>query len=200
MQKVHVRRVHLRLLPGLVEMSAIAPRITLEGKRHKNSSIEGRLVETEQIPKLSSDSAPHAAQPLAWWGRPLAVATAIVFCISSAFPVVAAFVKDTESWPKWWGVLDVGIAFFLALLAFGVIGMTQGRVDREAEQASYRAYRVLIHGVFVMLAVFVFFGDRIVWSNCLTGIAWRGWLLFYGLPAWFTAFGATAHRRGSPPA
>jgi hypothetical protein len=42
------------------------------------------------------------------------------------------------------------------------------------------------------MVVFVLFGDRIVWSNCLTGFAWRAWLLFYGLPAWFTALGSTA--------
>jgi hypothetical protein len=156
-------------------------------------------METDQIPKLGPVSASHTAEPLAWWGRPLAIAAAIVFCISSAFPAVAAFVKDTESWPKWWGVLDVAIAFLLALLAFLVIGITQRRMTKEAEQASYRAYRVLIHGIFVMLAVFVLFGDRIIWSNCLTGIAWRGWLLFYGLPAWFAALGATAPTSGPSP-
>jgi hypothetical protein len=26
------------------------------------------------------------------------------------FPAVAAFVKDTKAWPKWWGVLDVTLA------------------------------------------------------------------------------------------
>jgi hypothetical protein len=58
---------------------------------------------------------------------------------------------------------------------------------KQAEDESYRAYRILIHGIFVMLAVFFLFGDRIVWSNCLTGIAWRTWPLLYSLPAWFTA-------------
>ena len=101
------------------------------------------------------------------------MATAIVFCISSAFPAVAAFVQDTESWPKWWGVLDVGIAFLIAMLAFAVIGLARGKVTKQAEDESYRAYRILIHGIFVMLAVFFLFGNRIVWSNCLTGIAWR---------------------------
>ena len=129
---------------------------------------------------------------LARWGRPLAIATAVVFCISSAFPVVAGFVTDTEAWPKWWGVLDVAIAFVLAVLAFAVIGLAQGKVMKRAEDASYRAYRVLIHGIFALLVVFFLFGDRIVWSNCLSGFAWRAWLLFYGLPAWFTVLGAAA--------
>jgi len=131
---------------------------------------------------------------LAPWGRPLALATAVVFCISSVFPAVAAFVTDAESWPKWWGVLDVGIAFLLALLAMAVLGLADGRVNKPAEDASYRAYRTLTHGIFAVLVVFFLFGDRIVWSNCLTGFAWRTWLLLYSLPAWFTVLSASGPR------
>jgi hypothetical protein len=112
-----------------------------------------------------------------------------VFFISSAFPVVGAFVKDKEAWPKWFGVLDVSIASVLAILAIAILALGSGKVDKQAEDASYRAYRVLIHGIFAMMVVSVFFGDQIVWSNCLTGFAWRYWLLLYGLPAWFAVFG-----------
>jgi hypothetical protein len=140
----------------------------------------------------------QTSAPLARWGRPLAITSAIVFCISSAFPVVAGFVTNAETWPRWWGVLDVAIAFFLAMVALAVIGVAQGRVNQPAEEASYRAYRVLIHGILVLLVVFFLFGDRIVWSNCLTGFAWRSWLLFYGLPAWLTVLGAAAGPGGSP--
>jgi hypothetical protein len=122
-------------------------------------------------------------------GRLLAVATAVVFVISSVFPVVAAGVRDRELWPKWWGVLDVGIAFVLAILAFAVMAVPYGKVDKQAGDACYRAYRVLIHAIFVVLVVFFLFGDRIVWSNCLTGLAWRFWLLLYGLPAWLAVAG-----------
>jgi hypothetical protein len=55
------------------------------------------------------------------------------------------------------------------------------------EDATYRAYRVLIHGIFVVLVVFFLAGDQITWTNCLTGFGWRAWLLFYALPAWFPA-------------
>jgi hypothetical protein len=72
----------------------------------------------------------------------------------------------------------VAIAFVLAMRALAVMGFAQGKVNKPAEDASYRAYRVLIHGIFDMLVVFFLFGDRIVWSNCLTGFAWRAWLLF----------------------
>jgi hypothetical protein len=137
---------------------------------------------------VNAGSAPHATATPIRWARPLAVAAAVVFGISSAFPAVAAFVKDTESWPQWWGVLDVGIAFVLAALALAVIGLAQGKVDERAEGASYRAYRVLAHGILVALGAFFLLGDRIVWGNCLTGVAWRTWLLLYSLPAWFAAF------------
>jgi hypothetical protein len=139
----------------------------------------------------ANPSAPLLA-PQVPWSRPLALTAAIVFFLSSAFPVVAAFVHDTAAWPKWWGILDVLIAFVLALLAFAVLGLGQRKVDRPAEEASYRAYRILLHGIFVLLVVFALFGDWIVWSNCLSGLAWRAWLLLYCLPAWFTVFRAEA--------
>src|SRR5262245_37339640 len=93
------------------------------------------------------------------WGRPLAIATAFVFFISTAFPMVAAFVKDRDNWPKWWGVLDVSIAFVLAMLACAVLGLGRREVNKRAEEVSYRAYRVLIHGIFAVLLVFFLFGD-----------------------------------------
>jgi hypothetical protein len=129
------------------------------------------------------------------WGRRLAITVAIVFCISSVFPVVAGFVHDRESWPKWWGVLDVAIAFLLAVLVIAVIALALGKVTKQAEDATYRAYRVLIHGIFGVSVVFFLAGDRIVWSNCLLGFVWRYWLLLYGLPAWFTVLGATGEPR-----
>src|SRR5262245_16764132 len=154
--------------------------------------MERRAMASEQINRPArGELTRRASTPLALWGRTLAVASAVVFCISSAFPVVAAFVRDTGAWPRWWGVLDVAIAFRLALLAFAVVGVAHGEVSKQAEDASYRAYRVLTYGVLVLLVVFFLFGDQIVWGNCLTGFAWRAWLLLYGLPSWFTAFGAS---------
>jgi hypothetical protein len=134
------------------------------------------------------DPTPHASKALATWGRPLAVATAVVFFVSSVFPLAAGLSKHTERFPGWWGPLDVGIALVLGLMATVVLGLAQGHVTRQAEDASYRAYRVLIHAIFAMLLVFFLLGDRIVWVNCATGFAWRDWLLLYSLPAWFTAF------------
>jgi len=129
---------------------------------------------------------------VARWGRSLALATAVVFVISSVFPVVAGLSKNTASFPKIWGKLDVGLAFVLAVMAFAVMALARNSVDKRAEESTYRAYRVLLHGIFVMLLVFFVFGDRIVWINCLTGFAWRSWLLLYALPEWIVALRADA--------
>jgi len=115
-----------------------------------------------------------------------------VFFVSLAFPVVAGLSRNTASFPKWWGRLDVGLAFVLATLTLGVVAVARGRVAKQAVDATYRAYRILNHGIFVMLIVFFLAGDRIVWANCLTGLAWRAWLLLYILPEWFTAIRVNA--------
>ena len=141
-------------------------------------------METEQA---NPNPTPPANVPRALWGRRLALIAAVVFCISSAFPVIAGLSKNTASFPKWWGMLDVGIAFVLATLAIVILAIANGRVNRQAQDSSYRAYRVLIHGILAIIVVFFLLGDRVTWSNCLTGLAWRTWLLLYSLPAWFTA-------------
>jgi hypothetical protein len=61
------------------------------------------------------------------------------------------------------------------------------RVNKQADEATYRAYRFLTHGILLMLVVFFLAGERITWINCLTGLGWRTWLLLYALPSWFTA-------------
>ena len=122
------------------------------------------------------------------WGRPLALASAVLFFVSSLFPLIAGLSKNTASFPKWWGMLDVGLAFVLVILAFAII-VPNSKVSNQAADASYRTYRVLTHGILIMCVVFFLFGDRIVWINCLTGFAWRAWLLLYALPAWFNALG-----------
>jgi len=137
--------------------------------------------------KPSQGPNPHAtssAKPRVLWGRPLAVAAAVAFFLSSVFPVVAGLSKNTASFPKWWGALDVGLAFVLAGLALGVMAAAQGGEDKQVIYASYHAYRILNHGIVVMLGVFFLVGDRVVWTRCLTGFAWRAWLLIYVLPAW----------------
>jgi hypothetical protein len=123
------------------------------------------------------------------WSTALCIATAIVFLVSLVFPVGAGLAKDTSSFPRWWGIADVGIAFVLAALTLAVLAIGTPRVTKQVEETTYRTYRVLIHGIFVLMVVFVFAGDRIAWSHGLSGLAWRSWLLLYTLPAWIAAYG-----------
>jgi hypothetical protein len=133
-----------------------------------------------------------ATPPLPHWSRALAVATAAIFCLSTAFPVVAGLSRNPEAFPKWWGIADVVLAFVLAAMVFAVMVAAHGKVSRQVEDVTYRAYRILIHGIFVMLVVFFLAGDRITWTNCLIGLGWRAWLLLYALPAWFAALRTVA--------
>jgi len=143
---------------------------------------------TEQLhQRANPNRSQSTALPGARWARRFAVATAVAFVISAVFPIVAGLSRDTASFPKWWGALDVGIAFVLAFLATVTMALAQAHVDKEAEDASYRAYRILIHGIIAMLGVFFLIGDRIVWAQCLTGFAWRTWLVLYALPYWIRA-------------
>jgi hypothetical protein len=143
---------------------------------------------TEQTnqPSDLNPTSPGTA-PRTHWGRRLAIAAAVVFVISSVFPVVAGLSKDTASFPSWWGTLDVGIAFVLGALVIAIHVVAGSNPSKQAEEASYRAYRILIQAIFALLVVFFVSGDRVVWPNCLTGLAWRYWLLLYSLPAWFAA-------------
>jgi hypothetical protein len=128
------------------------------------------------------------------WARLLAIVTAGTFLISSIFPVIAGLSNNTASFPKWWGVVDVLLAFFLAILVMVILAFAGHNVDQQATAASYRTYRILIHGILVMIIIFFLFGDRIVWINCLTGLAWRAWLLLYCLPAWSATVRAAGGR------
>jgi hypothetical protein len=118
--------------------------------------------------------------------RPLAIVTAILFAISAVFPVAAGLMKDTAAFSKWWGIADVAIAFFLVILVFWIMALVGKNVSHEVQGATYRAYRVLLHGILALVVVFFLFG-RIAWINCITGFAWRAWLLLYVLPYWLTA-------------
>jgi len=131
-------------------------------------------------------------------GQRLARLTAAVFIVSSAFPVVAGLAKDTASFPRVWGVVDVSLAFVLASLATAVLGVGQERVDDAVRAESYRLYRILLHGILALCVVFFVMGDRITWINCLTGFAWRAWLLLYCLPAWLAASRVERPAPGTP--
>jgi hypothetical protein len=91
-----------------------------------------------------------------------------------------------------WGILDVVIAFILVALAIVIAARFESAVNDEIRQAAYRAYRVTINAVLVILVVFLLAGDRLVWSVLLPGLAWRAWLLFYAFPPWLAALRSDA--------
>jgi hypothetical protein len=121
------------------------------------------------------------------WVRPFALVAAILFFISWIFPIAAGLAKDTASFPKWWGTLDVGLGFVLAISALTIQTFVR-TADKTAEDATYRIYRILTHGILAVAVLIMLLGDRIVWVNCATGFLWRTWLFSYMLPSWLTAF------------
>jgi hypothetical protein len=78
----------------------------------------------------------------------------------------------------------------LAIAAFGIPALVRGRVDKGVEEAAYRAYRMLTHGIMAVGVLVMLAGDRITWANCATGFLWRTWLGLYILPWWIAALRA----------
>lgn len=119
--------------------------------------------------------------------RPVALAAAVLFVLSWAFPIGAGLVKDTSSFPKWWGIADVLLAFVIAVSAFVIQAIVGKNLDRQAEETTYRFYRTFIHVLIAVGLVVMLAGSRITWINCATGFLWRSWLLLYILPWWLVA-------------
>jgi hypothetical protein len=115
------------------------------------------------------------------------LATAILFLLSWVFPIGAGLAKDTTAFPRWWGTVDVGVAFLLALAAFGIQVLVRGKVDKRADEAAYRIYRTFTHAIIAVAVLVMLAGDRITWVNCATGFLWLAWLALYILPWWLTA-------------
>ena len=119
--------------------------------------------------------------------RPIAFAAAVLFILSWIFPLGAGLTRDTTSFPKWWGSVDVGLAFVIALLAFVIQGLVREKVDKQAETTTCRFYRIFTHALLAVGLVVMRAGSRVTWINCATGFLWRTWLLLYILPWWLVA-------------
>jgi hypothetical protein len=126
--------------------------------------------------------------------RWFAFTTAILFFLSWVFPVGAGLAKDTSAFPKWWGPVDVALAFVVAVAAFGLQVLARESVDKQVEDLTYRIYRVLIHAIFVVAILVMVAGDRITWEHCTTGFLWRTWLALYILPWWLAALRSSARQ------
>jgi hypothetical protein len=121
------------------------------------------------------------------WRRAFAFTSAVLFVLSWIFPLGAGLAKDTSSFPKWWGTVDVWLALVLAISAFVIQGMVGREVDTQAEKTTYRFYRISTHAIMGVGVVVMLAGDRIIWAHCATGFLWRTWLLLYILPWWLAA-------------
>jgi hypothetical protein len=79
--------------------------------------------------------------------RAIALTAAILFVLSWVFPVGAGLVKNPTNLPQWWGIVDVALAFVVAVGAFVIPALAEGKVDKQAEQATYRIYRRSLHAL-----------------------------------------------------
>ena len=119
--------------------------------------------------------------------RAFAVTAAILFALSWIFPVGAGLVRSPTILPRWWGAVDVVVAFVVAVMAISIHVLVRGNADKQAERATYRIYRGSMHAILVVAVLVMLAGDRVNWANCATGFLWRAWLLVYSLPWWLVA-------------
>ena len=121
--------------------------------------------------------------------RAVAITAAILFVLSWIFPIGAGLVRNPTSLPRWWGTVDVALAFVVAVGALAIQGLGHGGVDKQAERTTYWIYRSSLHALLVVGILVMLAGDRIKWANCATGFLWRTWLFLYILPWWLAAAG-----------
>ena len=125
--------------------------------------------------------------------RRLALAGATLFGISTAFPIVAS-VSMRDDPPLWVGVLDVVLAFAVVLTGALIVARSRRTMERAVLEASCRVYRAGANTLLVLLVAFFVAGHRIDWNVLLPGLAWRGWLFAYVLPAAIAAWGCRTTR------
>lgn len=119
------------------------------------------------------------------WRRRLVEFTAVLFGVSTLFPIIASVVP-ANGLPVWIGLADVILAFVVVVLGLAIISIAGNKIQNLDMQASYQVYRALGAVPLILLVVFFVAGDRLLWNVLLPGLAWRTWLLVYTLPAALT--------------
>ena len=104
-----------------------------------------------------------------------------LFALSSAFPVVASLLAP-RAVTRWVGMLDVAIAFLVLVTGIRVMSAAAAPTPDEGRRAVV-LYQAIASVPLVLLVVFLLAGDHVLWDVLLPGLAWRGWLLMYSLPA-----------------
>src|SRR5262252_233748 len=79
--------------------------------------------------------------------RWFALSAGVLFLMSWVFPIGAGLAKDTSAFPKWWGAVDVTVAFVLAIAAFGIQALVSRMPAYAGGKDKYRIYRCLTHGL-----------------------------------------------------
>jgi hypothetical protein len=123
--------------------------------------------------------------------RAIALTAAILFVLSWIFPVAAGLVRNPASLPRWWGTVDVALAFVVGVGALVIPGLGHRNLDKQTERTTYQIYRSSLHAILLVGVLVMLAGDRIKWANCATGFLWRTWLFLYILPWWLAAAGRT---------
>jgi len=107
--------------------------------------------------------------------------TAVLFVVSSLFPVVAGLLAANP--PRWLGIADVIVAALLAAGALTLAGRA-GHITSEADLASgFRLVRFVAYGIPCLLVLFFLAGSRVNWQVMVIGLEWRAFLLVMVAPA-----------------
>ncbi|MDQ6634019.1 MAG: hypothetical protein M3Z10_04600 [Gemmatimonadota bacterium] len=105
-----------------------------------------------------------------------------LFIVSAAFPVVAGVLNRSRPSP-WLGGADVAIAAILFCTTAILATRAQPAITDAHRVAALRVTHRLILLIPVLLVAYFLVGSRIDWTVLVIGLAWRGWLALYSLPA-----------------
>jgi hypothetical protein len=115
--------------------------------------------------------------------RRLRMASAALFAVSTAFPIVASLMPIEEA-PRWLGVADVVIAFALVATGIYLVSRHQEPAGGRIAETAVAVLRAAASVFLVLLVLFFLVGDDVKWQVLLPGLAWRAWLFALALPAW----------------
>ena len=114
--------------------------------------------------------------------RRLVLGTAVLFAVSTMFPILAAALQPDPS-PVWAGIADVGLTILTCACGFRIAARAAERFDDRVVRSAFRIYRTGATALLALLCGYFVFGDRIAWHILLPGLAWRAWLLAWVLPS-----------------
>lgn len=109
-------------------------------------------------------------------------AYASMFVLSTAFPVAASLLPATAV-SRAMGLLDGAVALVLVVVGIYIVSVNPTTPEESVRHRVIAWYRVTGAVPLVLLVIFFLAGSHVRWDILLVGLAWRGWLLMYSLPA-----------------